>query len=326
MSNLVRESDDNIKSSFNEFDSNKDKRISSKEFRETVEKYFSDSFGEEKINELMEALDEDEDGTIDLIEFVDGIESPEIVKDTIKEKKKSDGPSDAQIWIMRNEENIFPIGWSLAGLTLILSVINVYGFFSSILSCKEGDNAWLMNNEWCANHTKLNLLNIFSPGEAASWSEAGSWGIPDIILVLILVALIGTSIWFRSTVKGWKVEYRKKKTSDDSEDDEESEDDENDDVSDKEEDSEEDEVDSSDDDDAEDSDDEDDEDSDEDDQDSEDDDDAEIEVGSKVGVDHDGEEWQGEIIEFDEDDDEVLVKDNDSGEEYWVPFDALFVD
>ncbi len=326
LSNLVRESDDNIKSSFNEFDSNKDKRISSKEFRETVEKYFSDSFGEEKINELMEALDEDEDGTIDLIEFVDGIESPETVKDTIKEKKISEGPSDAQIWIMRNEENIFPIGWSLAGLTLILSVINVYGFFSSILSCKEGDNAWLMNNEWCANHTKLNLLNIFSPGEAASWSEAGSWGIPDIILVLILVALIGTSIWFRSTVRGWKVEHRKKKTSDDSEDDEESEDDENDDVSDKEEDSEEDEADSSDDDDAEDSDDEDDEDSDEDDQDSEDDDDAEIEVGSKVGVDHDGEEWQGEIIEFDEDDDEVLVKDNDSGEEYWVPFDALFVD
>ena len=334
LSNLVRESDDNIKSSFNEFDTNKDKRISANEFRETVEKYFSDSFGEEKINELMDALDEDEDGNIDLIEFVDGIESPETVKDTIKEKKKPDGPSDAQIWIMRNEENIFPIGWSLAGLTLILSVINVYGFFSSIFSCDEGDNAWLVNNEWCANHTKLNLLNIFSPGEAASWSEGGSWGIPDIILVLILVALIGTSIWFRSTVKGWKVEYRKKKTS---EDDEESGDDENDDISDKDEDSDDDEDDSSDDEDGdnEDSDD-DDEDSDNDDEesdddddndeDSEDDDDAEIELGSKVGVDHDGEEWHGEILEFDEDDDEVLVKDNDSGEEYWVPFDALFVD
>jgi len=62
-----------------------------------------------------------------------------------------------------------------------------------------------------------------------------------------------------------------------------------------------------------------------DDEDSEDDD-AEIEVGSKVGVDHEGEEWYGEIIEFDEDDDEVLVKDDDSGEEYWVPFDALFMD
>ncbi len=330
LSNLVRESDDNIKSSFNEFDANKDKRISAKEFRETVEKYFSDTFDEEKINDLMEALDEDEDGNIDLIEFVDGIESPESVKETISENKKTEGPTEAQIWLMRNEENIFPIGWSLAGLTLILTVINVYGFFSSIFSCNEGNNSWLSDNEWCANHTKLNILNIFSPSDAASWSEKGSWGIPDILLVLILVALIGTSIWFRSTVKGWKVEYRKKKTSDDAEGDEESEetsttedeeDEDEDDVSDEDEDS--DEEDDSDDEDEEDSDDEDDEDSDDED---EDDEDAEIEVGSKVGVDHDGEEWNGEIIEFDEDDDEVLVKDDDSGEEYWVPFDALFVD
>jgi hypothetical protein len=71
-----------------------------------------------------------------------------------------------------------------------------------------------------------------------------------------------------------------------------------------------------------------DEDADRDDDESDDDesDDEEIEVGSKVGVDHEGEEWHGEIIEFNEDDDEVLIKDDDSGEEYWVPFDALFMD
>ncbi len=324
LSKLVRESDENIKSSFNDFDSNKDKRISGKEFRETVEKYFSDSFDENKINELMEALDEDEDGTIDLIEFVDGIESPDAVKETIEEKKKPDGPTDTQIWLMRNEENLFPIGWSVAGLTLIMSVINVYGFFSTLFSCDEGNNAWLLNNEWCANHTKLNILNIFSPSDPASWSESGSWGIPDIMLVLILAALIGGSIWFRSVVKGWKLEYRKKNTSDDSEDeesdeDEDSENDEEEESDDSDEDSDDDE---SDDEEA----DEDDSDDEESDDDDEDDDDAEIEVGSKVGVDHEGEEWHGEIIEFDEDDDEVLVKDDDSGEEYWVPFDALFVD
>nr|MBC8518622.1 zinc ribbon domain-containing protein [Euryarchaeota archaeon] len=326
LSKLVRESDDNIKSSFNDFDSNKDKRISGKEFRETVEKYFSDSFDENKINELMEALDEDEDGTIDLIEFVDGIEYPDAVKETIEEKKKPEGPTDTQIWLMRNEENLFPIGWSVAGLTLIMSVINVYGFFSTLFSCDEGNNAWLLNNEWCANHTKLNILNIFSPSDPASWSESGSWGIPDIMLVLILVALIGGSIWFRSVVKGWKLEYRKKNTSDDSEDEEsdEDEDSENDD----EEESDDGDEDSDDDDDESDDEeaDEDDSDDEDEDDDDEDDDDAEIEVGSKVGVDHEGEEWHGEIIEFDEDDDEVLVKDDDSGEEYWVPFDALFVD
>ena len=327
LSKLVRESDDNIKSSFNDFDSNKDKRISGKEFRETVEKYFSDSFDENKINELMEALDEDEDGTIDLIEFVDGIESPDVVKETIEQKKKPEGPTDTQVWLMRNEENLFPIGWSVAGLTLIMSVINVYGFFSTLFSCDEGDNAWLLNNEWCANHTKLNILNIFSPSDPASWSESGSWGIPDIMLVLILVALIGGSIWLRSVVKGWKVEYRKKKTDDDSEDEVADDDDSGDDDSDDddEDDSEDEESDDDDEDDSDDDDEESDDD-DEDDSDDDDEDEADIEIGSKVGVDHEGDEWYGEIIEFDEDDDEVLVKDDDSGEEYWVPFDALFMD
>ena len=323
LSKLVRESDDNIKSSFNDFDSNKDKRISGKEFRETVEKYFSDSFDENKINELMEALDEDEDGTIDLIEFVDGIESPDAVKEIIEQKKKPEGPTDTQVWLMRNEENLFPIGWSVAGLTLIMSVINVYGFFSTLFSCDEGDNAWLLNNEWCANHTKLNILNIFSPSDPASWSESGSWGIPDIMLVLILVALIGGSIWFRSVVKGWKLEYRKKKTDDDSEDEVADDDDSGDNDSDDDDDSGDDD---SDDDDEDDSEDEDSDDDDEDDSEDDDEDEADIEIGSKVGVDHEGDEWYGKIIEFDEDDDEVLVKDDDSGEEYWVPFDALFMD
>jgi Ca2+-binding EF-hand superfamily protein/RNA polymerase subunit RPABC4/transcription elongation factor Spt4 len=324
LSKLVRESDDNIRSSFNEFDSNKDKRISGKEFRETVEKYFSDSFNEENIDELMQALDEDEDGMIDLIEFVDGIESPDTVNETIEENKKSDGPTEAQIWLMRNEENIFPIGWSLVGLTLGMAIINIYGFFSTLFGCNEGDNAYLLNNEWCANHTKLNILNIFSPSDPASWSEKGTWGIPDILLVLILVALIGGSIWFRSIVKGWKIEHRKKKTTDGSDEEVDDEPEEDEDTGDEESD---DQDDDSDDEESDDDDSDDDEDSETDDElDDEDDDDAEIEVGSKVGVDHEGEEWHGEIIEFDEDDDEVLVKDDDSEEEYWVPFDALFMD
>ena len=326
LSKLVRESDENIRSNFNEFDSNKDKRISGEEFRETVKKYFSDSFNEENIDELMQALDEDEDGTIDLIEFVDGIESPDTVNETIEENKKPDGPTEAQIWLMRNEENVFPIGWSLAGLTLGMAIINIYGFFSTLFSCNEGDNAYLLNNEWCANHTKLNILNIFSPSDPASWSEKGTWGIPDILLVLILVALIGGSIWFRSIVKGWKLEHRKKKTTDGSDEEVDDELEEDEDSGDEESD---DQDDDSDDDESEDEDDDSDDEEDsetDDDSDDEDDDDAEIEVGSKVGVDHEGDEWHGKIIKFDEDDDEVLVKDDDSGEEYWVPFDALFMD
>ena len=54
-------------------------------------------------------------------------------------------------------------------------------------------------------------------------------------------------------------------------------------------------------------------------------------MGSRVGVsiEHDDgevEEFYGEIIEFDDENDEVVVKDEETGEEVIVPQDSLFLD
>ena len=49
-------------------------------------------------------------------------------------------------------------------------------------------------------------------------------------------------------------------------------------------------------------------------------------TGSKVGVEHDGQEFNGTIVEFDDDEDEVLVRRDDDDEEVWVPFDSLFLE
>ena len=57
-----------------------------------------------------------------------------------------------------------------------------------------------------------------------------------------------------------------------------------------------------------------------------DDEDDEIDVGSNVGVEHDGQEFNGTIVEFDDEEDEVLVRRDDDDEEVWVPFDSLFLD
>lgn len=326
---LVRDAEDSIRATFTEFDGDNNQLVSSEEFKEMINANFEDEFSEEQIDEMINAIDTDEDGNIDLIEFVDAVESPDKVKETVEEKKR-EGPTKNQIWLMRNEENIFPILWSVLGVGIISVMINVFGFFANVFKCDEGDNTWLLAQEWCTSHGKLNILNIFNPSDAGSWSETGSWGIPDIFLIILFIGLLGASIWARGEVKGWKELYRKKKSQSDDEPSEESTEDDTDgnesdgdeepeDSDDSDEESDEDDEDDSDDDDS-DADDDDNEDSDD------DEDDEEIEIGSHVGVDHEDEEWYGVILKFDEDDDEVLVKDDDSGEEYWVPFDALFVD
>ena len=51
-----------------------------------------------------------------------------------------------------------------------------------------------------------------------------------------------------------------------------------------------------------------------------------IEIGSRVGVEDDDGDWYGEVIEFDDDADTVIVKREDDGDEYEVEWDSLFQD
>ena len=229
-------------------------------------------------------------------------------------------PSKLQIWLMRNEENVFPIGWAALGLALVAVLINIYGFFSSLFKCNEGENAWLLSQDYCADNEKLNLLDFWRPGNPISWSETGSWGIPDIFALLLVIGLLGGSLYLRFRVTAWKAQYRKKKDGEDEEEvddaDEEQDDDSDEDADEAEADQDSDDGDDDDEDDDE------AEDEDEDDDDGED----EIDVGSKVGVEHDGKEFSGTIVEFDDEEDEVLVRRDDDDEEVWVPFDSLFLE
>jgi len=76
--------------------------------------------------------------------------------------------------------------------------------------------------------------------------------------------------------------------------------------------------------------DEDDDDSDEEEDEDDDDSDEEegdgIEIGSRVGVEDEDGDWYGEVVEFDDEADTVVVKREDDGDEYEVEWDALFQD
>ncbi len=101
----------------------------------------------------------------------------------------------------------------------------------------------------------------------------------------------------------------------DSDDDEEKEDS----------DSDEEDDDSGDDEDEEDSEDEEGSDSDDED-DSEDDEGEDIDVGSRVGIEVDGEEIFGTIIEFNDEDDTVVIEDEETGDEIEAPQESMFLE
>ncbi|MFL2946680.1 MAG: hypothetical protein ACJZ4J_00730, partial [Candidatus Poseidoniales archaeon] len=191
-----------------------------------------------------------------------------------------------------------------------------------------------------------NSLTPFAGENGASSMPAGFYWDGILFMILGLAGLGGIG-YLQMQIKAMRAEHRRKKSGDESENDEvdsteeKDSDDEVEDDNDDSDDDEEDDDDSDDDEEDDDSDDEEDdnddsdddeEDDDDSDDDEEDDDDSEdggedgIEIGSRVGVEDEDGDWYGEVVEFDDDADTVIVKREDDGDEYEVEWDSLFQD
>ena len=180
-----------------------------------------------------------------------------------------------------------------------------------------------------------NSLTPFSGENDASSMPAGFYndGIVMIIIGVIGLAIIAylhlsyaPSLRERVKKKSGKSDDEEDDDSDEDDDDDDSDDDDSDD--DEDDDSDEDDDDSDEDDSDEDDDDDSDEDDDDDDSDEDDDedyDDDDIDVGDWVGLDIDGDEFFGEIIEFDDDEGTVTIETED-GEEITGDQDDMFVE
>ena len=172
-----------------------------------------------------------------------------------------------------------------------------------------------------------NSLTIFSGENGASSMPAGFYGDGIFMIVLGVLGIAGTAYLhliyapsLRDKVKG---KSKKKDNEDESEDEESDEDeDESDDEDDDEPDDEDD--DESDEEDDDESDDEDDDESDDDEDDDEDYDD-DIDVGDYIGLEIDGKEYFGEIVEFDDDEGTVTIE-TDDGDEVTGDQDDMFLE
>jgi len=233
LSNLVRESDDNIKSSFNEFDVNNNGKISATEFGDTVEKYFSDIFNEEKIDELMDALDVDEDGNIDLIEFVDGVEYPEEVNDTIEENNESEGPAEWQRFLMQHFENIFPVFYLGVGIFILAFLLNAFGLFvdgsggsvafdgTTDAIYQDEDGAYVSVSPGdiypCDQSIQeSNCKNSLTPfaGENGSNSMPAGFYWDGIFFMILGLAGMGGIFYLQMQIKAMRSEHRRQKRDD----------------------------------------------------------------------------------------------------------------
>ena len=329
--NLMDEREANPAEIFHVLDEDGDKFVSSEEFSNTVGEILEDEdISEGSIADFIASLDTDKDGNIDIIEFISAIETKE--KDSEKVPKEFPSPMQAamitkkwnDVWwpLIHAAFFAFILIWVVNGLGLIVdgsggpvALETSYGMGSGDLS--EGDiypcDAEIQVDN-CANS-----LTPFS-GESSSMPK-GFYADGIFFMILGAMGMVGSMFTHLVLAKGWRARVKamkevesdtedaKEASDDEDEGDSDSDEEENDD-SDSDEDISEEEGDDSDDEEGDDSDDEED----------------DIDVGSHVGLTVDEEEFFGTIIEFDDDDGLVTIKEDGTGDEITGYQDEMFLE
>jgi len=112
---------------FNNLDKNADGKLSYEELNSAIQNELQGSLSEEEISELMEQLDEDGDGEIDLIEFIQSLEEhEEAIEESKKEPKEKAFPTVWQKRMMSKQWNdiIYPIAHTFFGLLIVALLFN----------------------------------------------------------------------------------------------------------------------------------------------------------------------------------------------------------
>jgi len=326
--------------------------ITNEDVEEVMKEVDFDENGSISIEELVSAFGEQFE------EESDSVEESDASADSDKEF-----PTDLQKKLMSKKANdiFWPIMHALFGLFMVLWIANGLGVFVSGeggMVIHSGDSFIDADGNLVADgdstqcdkaqgHECSNSLTPLS-GDASSMPAGFYW---DGILMTMLgtAGLVGSLYAHLVLMKAWRARAKgdssdeadttdedtsKEDSGDeDSDDDEEKEDsdsdeeddDSGDDEDEEDSDSDEEDDDSDDDEDEEDSEDEEGSDSDDED-DSEDDEGEDIDVGSRVGIEVDGEEIFGTIIEFNDEDDTVVIEDEETGDEIEAPQESMFLE
>jgi Ca2+-binding EF-hand superfamily protein/RNA polymerase subunit RPABC4/transcription elongation factor Spt4 len=348
-----------VKEAFEHMDVNNDGEIDGEEMTKALTEFGGGTIDENDVSAVMEELDLDDNGVITLDELmvafgVPAEEEEEPEKDeNSKEKQKKEFPTDLQKKLMSKKANdiFWPIMHTLLAVFALLWVLNGMGTF---VDGTGGSIEFEEQTVKCDPDLHGKCKNSLTPLYGEQSSMPAGFYADGIFFMLLGFAGLGGSLYAHLVLmKAWRVKAKgdneetgeddsDSKKSEDS-DDEKEESDDDDEVSEDEDDDDDDEEsedeesdDDDDDEESEDEDDDDDEESEDDDdeesEDEDDDDDEEsededdIDVGSRVGVEVDGEEIFGTILSFDDDKDSVTIEDEETGDEIEAPQDSMFLE
>jgi len=328
-----------LATAFGDMDEDGNRMITRVELGSKLSKFLDYELTDKELDAMMESMDENSDGNIDMIEFVDSIESHEDAIASLEDEEAETVKTFPTKWHTRfMSKKWHDVFWPLihTGLAIMIIAALVNGLFpfvdgegGTVLLETEDGNGWMNAQNIiieegdaypCEPTVQVgDCKNSLTPLAGDASSMPGGFYIDGILLMaLATVGLIASLYTHLVLAPSWRARVKAmKEVSEDKADVQESLEEQDDTEEDSEEETEDDtEVES---------DEETEEESDDDMESEEESDSDELDIGSYVGVDIDGEEYYGTILEFDDDEDTVTIEEDETGDEITAYQDEMFI-
>ena len=331
---IIDEQDKSLANAFGDLDDDGNRLLSSSELVVKLNEMLPEGLSEAEADELLASMDTDGDGNIDMVEFVNAIERHEDGISTIEDEDAETVKTFPTEWQSRfMSKKWHDVFWPLihASFSIIIVGLLVNALFP-IVDGSEGmveldirsdspSSEWLMDDGTVVTEGDAypcdpeiqegKCKNSLTPlaGKASSMPGGFYW---DAIALMVLagVGLIWSLYTHLILAPGWRARVKAMKDVDDERaevkeaiEEPEQEDSEADEESDDDGTSETEEVDEED----------------------VDDEEEELDIGSYVGLDIDGEEYYGTIIEFDDEEETVTIEEEETGDEIVGYQDEMFI-
>jgi Ca2+-binding EF-hand superfamily protein/RNA polymerase subunit RPABC4/transcription elongation factor Spt4 len=331
---IIDEQDKSLANAFGDLDDDGNRMLSREELVSKLNELLPEGLSEEEADRLMDSLDTDGDGNIDMIEFVDGIERHEDGIVTIEDEEAESVKTFPSEWQTRfMSKKWHDVFWPLihASFSILIIGLLVNGLFPIVdgtggmveleIRSDSFQTEWQMDDGTIVSEGKAypcdpeiqegECKNSLTPlaGKASSMPGGFYW---DAMALMVLAGcgLIWSLYTHLILAPGWRARVKAMKDVDEERAevqesiDEEAEEEEE--VLEEEEEKLDDAQDSE-----------------EDDADSEEEDD--FDIGSYVGLEIDGEDYYGTIIEFDDDEGTVVIEEDETGDEIVGYQDEMFI-
>ena len=331
---IIDEQDKSLANAFGDLDDDGNRMLSRGELVSKLNELLPEGLSEEEADRLMDSLDTDGDGNIDMIEFVDGIERHEDGIVTIEDEEAESVKTFPSEWQTRfMSKKWHDVFWPLihASFSILIIGLLVNGLFPIVdgtggmveldIRTDSFQTEWQMDDGTIVSEGEAypcdpeiqegECKNSLTPlaGKASSMPGGFYW---DAMALMVLAGcgLIWSLYTHLILAPGWRARVKAMKDVDEeraevqesieeeTEEDEEvleEEEEKSDDVQDSEE------------------------------EDADSEEEEDFDIGSYVGLEIDGEDYYGTIIEFDDDEGTVVIEEDETGDEIVGYQDEMFI-